>query len=284
MSARAAWPDPLKTQTIAALADLGGPWVQVRTVIHDGSVRGAITVAKPVGTALTGAEDRVLTDLVAQTGLIIDHQSQATALQAAARRIVTAQDEARRRIERDLHDGAQQQLVTLALELGLLAERAAATGSADLTARARNARAQLLEATAELRELARGVHPMVLSQSGLSAAFGALADRSAVPVRVTVDVDRRLPPEVEATAYFVVAEALTNAARHAAASSVTVEVALQPGGLRVVVVDNGRGGAIAGVGTGLEGLTDRLAALGAQLVVDSPAGSGTRVESMIPCE
>jgi signal transduction histidine kinase len=284
MAASAAWPDPLAAQAIAALADLGSPRVQVRAVIHDGSVRGAITVAKPVGTSLTGAEGRVLADLVAQAGLIIDHQGQAAALQAAARRIVTAQDEARRRIERDLHDGAQQRLVTLALELGLLAERAAATGSADLTARARNALAQLLEATAELRELARGVHPMVLSQSGLSAALGALADRSAVPVRVTVDVDRRLPPEVEATAYFVVAEALTNAARHAAASSVTVGVALEPGGLRVVVADDGRGGAIAGVGSGLEGLADRLAALGAQLVVDSPASSGTRVESVIPCE
>ncbi|MGH3645650.1 MAG: sensor histidine kinase [Micromonosporaceae bacterium] len=284
LAPRAGWPDPGAGAEPAPLTGLAhGSRCHVRPVVHHGTVRGAITVRKPPGEPLTVTEERLLADLVAQTGLVIAQQEQAQELQAAARRIVTAQDTARRRLERDLHDGAQQRLVTLGLELGVLAERARASGDDLLADRAKDARAQLLEATADLRELARGLHPMVLAQAGLEAALGALADRSTIPVRLRVTVERRLPREVEATAYYLVSEALTNAARYSAAGVVTVEVATVGDGLRVAVADDGRGGARPGAGSGLQGLADRLAALGARLELDSPSGGGTRIRTVLPC-
>ena len=150
--------------------------------------------------------------------------------------------------------------------------------------RVKQARAQLLEATAELRELARGLHPMVLVESGLEPALGALADRSPIPVRLHIAVPGRLSSDVEAAAYYVVSEALTNAARHSGASVVVVDVASVDGGLRVEVTDDGCGGARPVIGSGLEGLADRLAALGAELHVDSPSGGGgTRIRTLLPC-
>jgi signal transduction histidine kinase len=262
--------------------DLGPLW-HVRPVAHHGVVRGAITVRKPAGESLTAAEDRLLADLVAQTGLILLQKQQAEEIQAAARRIVTAQDTARHRIERDLHDGAQHRLVTLGLELGTLAEQAKATGDAALTTRVNEARTQLLEATAELRELAHGLHPMVLAQSGLQAALEMLADRSAIPVRLNMIIHKRLPHEIEATAYYLVSEALTNAARHSGADLATVSVAQVHKGLSVEVTDNGHGGAQLAAGSGLQGISDRLAALGAQLHLDSPSKGGTRIKALLPC-
>jgi len=243
-----------------------------------------LTLRKPASEPLTASEDRLLADLVAQTGLVLVQQDQAREIQAAARRMITAEDVARRRIERDLHDGAQQRLVTLGLGLGSLAEQAKANGDAATADRVKDARAQLLEATAELRELARGLHPMVLAQSGIEPALGTLADRSAIPVRLQVGVTGRLPGEVEATAYYVVSEALTNAARHSAATLVVVDVATGEGELRVEVTDNGRGGATPGTGSGLQGIADRVAARGAELHVDSPSGFGTRISAVLPCE
>ncbi|MDQ3707851.1 MAG: histidine kinase [Actinomycetota bacterium] len=281
---QAGWPRPPDPREPSRLDELAlGPQRHVRPVVHQGTVRGAIMLRKKVGEALSAAEDRLLDDLVAQTGLIIAQQQQAKELQAAARRIVTAQDAARRRIERDLHDGAQERLVTMGLELGSLEEHAKATGQPELAARVRDVRAQLLEATAELRELARGLHPMVLSQAGLEAALRMLADRSAIPVRLTVDLAGRLPREIEATAYYVVSEALTNAARHSGADVVTVEVAKVAQGLQVRVRDDGRGGARPGDGSGLQGLADRLAAVGATLTIDSPISRGTRIRTVLPC-
>ncbi|MFD8008054.1 sensor histidine kinase [Streptomyces mirabilis] len=277
------WPAATVDAGPAAIDGLYGPRRLVRAVVHRGTVRGAITVRKPVGESLSATEVRLLSDLVAQTGLIIVQQQQAQEIQAAARRIVTAEDAARRRIERDLHDGAQQRLVTLGLELGALAKQAEAGGAA-MADRVQQARAQLLEATAELRELARGLHPMVLAQSGLEPALAALADRSAIPVRLHVAEAGRLPLDIEATAYYVVSEALTNAARHSGASVVVVDVAPVDGGLCVEVTDDGRGGAHQGPGTGLQGLADRLAALCGDLQVDSPSGGGTRVRAVLPCE
>ncbi|MFF3662842.1 sensor histidine kinase [Streptomyces olivochromogenes] len=280
---RGRWPAATVDAGPAAIDGLYGPRRLVRAVVHRGTVRGAVTVRKPVGESLSVTEVRLLSDLVAQTGLIIVQQQQAQEIQAAARRIVTAEDAARRRIERDLHDGAQQRLVTLGLELGALAKQAEAGGAA-MADRVQQARAQLLEATAELRELARGLHPMVLAQSGLEPALAALADRSAIPVRLHVAEAGRLPRDIEATAYYVVSEALTNAARHSGASVVVVDVAPVDGGLCVVVTDDGRGGAHQGPGTGLQGLADRLAALCGDLQVDSPSGGGTRVRAVLPCE
>ncbi|MGI8806593.1 MAG: histidine kinase [Acidimicrobiales bacterium] len=276
----AAWPATVD-DTARTLREVDRPRWHVRPVAHCGTVLGALALRKPAGETLTVAEDRLLSDLVAQTALVIVQQRQAEQLQAAARRIVTAEDAARRRIERDLHDGAQQRLVTLGLELGLLAERA--TMDPGLAARVREARTQLLDATSELRELARGLHPMVLTEQGLEAALDALADRSSVPVKLSVVLDDRLPREIEATTYFLVSEALTNAARHSDARLVRVCVTKVDAGLRVEVSDDGRGGATRSDGGGLQGVADRLGALGARLQLDSPAGSGTRITTVLPC-
>lgn len=203
-------------------------------------------------------------------------------LRAASRRVVTAHDEARRRIERDLHDGAQHRLVVLGMELGRLVDRARSANDPELAASAAGAREQLLVATAELRDLARGIHPSVLTQDGLAAALETLADRSPVPVQMMVDLTQSCPAEVEATAYFVVAEALTNAARHSAADHATVLVRRSRLGLLVQVDDDGRGGAT--LGGGLRGLHDRVLALGGQLTLHSPADGGTQLAVVLPCE
>ncbi len=255
----------------------------LRPVVHRGAVRGAITLRKSPGEILTDTESRLLTDLVAQTGLVIAQQQQASELQAAARRIVTAQDAARRRMERDLHDGAQQRLVTMGLELGSLAEQARGSGAPELAARVGEIRAQLLDTTADLRDLARGLHPMVLSQAGLATALRNLADRSAVPVRLTAAISGRLPRDVEATTYYIVSEALTNAARHSGADVVTVQIEQVAEGLRVAVGDDGCGGARHRPGGGLEGLADRVAAVGARLTIESPVGQGTHIRTVLPC-
>ena len=287
---------------LASLGDSGR--THVRPIVHQGTLRGAVTLTKAPGEVLTASEDRLLRDLVAQAGLVIDnvglgaelqdrlHQIsvQSAELRAAAKRIVAAQDEARRRIERDLHDGAQQRLVTLALSLQAVRELAASAGDDDLAASVEDARHQLTQALAELREMARGIHPAILTQEGLEAALGFLAERSPVAVRVDVCLDRRLPAEVEATAYFVVSEALTNAAKHSGASSIVVTARLADDDddaaaakLRIEVSDNGRGGADGHWGSGLQGLADRLATLNGRLAVDSPVGGGTRVWAEIPC-
>lgn len=277
----ASWPAAAPGDGPRSLHELDRPRWHVRSVAHHGEVLGALTLLKAPGESLSVAEDRLISDLVAQTALVIIQQQQAEQLQAAARRIVTAEDAARRRIERNLHDGAQQRLVTLGLDLGALAERA--TPDPALARAVKQVRLQLLDATAELRELARGLHPMVLTEQGLAAALEALVDRSAVPVKLRVALDRRLPPDVEATTYFLVSEALTNAARHAAAHLVSVCVAEVDGELRVEIADDGCGGAISADGHGLQGLADRLTALGARLHVESPAGCGTRITTVLPC-
>ena len=290
MEAVAAWPTS-PAPGARSLAELGNRRELVRPVWHDGIVQGALVLTKSPGEPLTPGEDQLLGDLVAQTGLVIDHRArleqvarQAAELQAAARRIVTAEDSARRRIERNLHDGAQQRLVALGMELGALVERAAATGDQDLLRKSEHARRQLLAATSELREMARGVHPTVLTEDGLETALANLADQSPVLVRLRVALDRRPPPEVEATAYFLVSEALTNAARHAQASVIDVDVSLDDDRLTVAVSDDGTGGAALEPGGGLQGLADRLSALGARLeVVSPPRGGGTTVRTVLAC-
>ena len=271
LRAVSAWPAgcPSEVRTLTELT-LDGRAVPVA---HGGRTVGALAVTTGARGAWTSQERGLLADLAVQAGLVLE-------LRASAQRLVVAGDEARRRLERDLHDGAQQRLVTVALELGALAK--AADGATAFAERAESARQQLLQATAELRETARGLHPAVLTQDGLEAALNYLADRSAVPVRLHVDVDRRLTPAVEATAYFVVSEGLTNAAKHARARVTTVIAQLTPRGLLLEVGDDGMGGAQARPGSGLEGLTDRLAALDARLIVDS-GPAGTRLRTVIPC-
>ena len=204
-------------------------------------------------------------------------------LAASRARVVAAADEARRRIERDLHDGAQQLLVSLALRLRL----AQALVPADLdrlNARLSDVGEGLDGVLDELREISRGIHPAILVESGLGPALRTLARRSAVPVALEVRVDNRLPQPVEVAAYYVVAEALTNAAKHARASVVEVHVEAHDGALRLSVRDDGIGGASPAGGSGLVGLTDRVEALGGTLGVVSPSGAGTALLVTLPVE
>jgi signal transduction histidine kinase len=201
-------------------------------------------------------------------------------LQAASARLVAAGDAARRRLERDLHDGAQQRLVSLSVTLNL-ARKTAEPGSrtAELLD---SAVAELTAGLAELRELARGIHPAVLTERGLDPALQGLAARAPLPVTVTAALEGRLPPAVEAAAYFVVMEALTNVAKYSSASAAEVRIEQVNGAVVVDVQDDGIGGADPAAGTGLSGLADRVAALGGRLVVESPPGGGTVVRAELP--
>jgi signal transduction histidine kinase len=229
-----------------------------------------------------GAEERLsaFAELVAQALANADAYEK---LAASRSRIVEAGDAERRRLERNLHDGAQQRLVTLAVSLRLVEARLAADPGAarELLAEAQE---QLGDALLELRELARGIHPAVLTDHGLARAVDALASRSLVPVEVTAVPEDRLPSPVEAAAYYIVAEAVTNVAKYAGASVVTV--AVRPDGERMVVevADDGVGGADPASGTGLRGIADRVEALHGRLRITSPAGSGTRITAEIPLE
>jgi PAS domain S-box-containing protein len=204
-------------------------------------------------------------------------------LRASRARIVEAADAARRRLERDLHDGAQQRLVELALDLRMA--RARLDGAPEQARELLDAALGDLDAaTRELRELARGIHPAALTEGGLRAALEGLAMRASVPTRLVAVPDERFAAPVEATAYFTVAEALTNAARYAAAKRVEVEAVRVDGHLCVEVRDDGRGGADPAAGSGLRGLADRVAALDGVLRLASPSGGGTRLRVEIPCE
>jgi signal transduction histidine kinase len=212
------------------------------------------------------------TDLVATA--VADAQSRAELTNSRAR-IVAASDEARRRIERDLHDGVQQSLVTLALRLRSTVGGEARQEAADVAT-------NLLTVIDELRELSRGIHPAILTDSGLRPALRALARRSPVPMRVEVRLDGRLPMPVEVGAYYVVSEMLTNAVKHAHASAFEVEADAKDGLLTLRVYDDGTGGADPERGTGLLGLKDRIEALGGTFDVHSPWGEGTTVTCRVP--
>ena len=201
-------------------------------------------------------------------------------LRASRTRIVESGDEARRQLERDLHDGAQQRLVSLALSLRVIRSRV--DGDPDLAQEVEAARSELDHALEELRELARGIHPAILD-AGLEGAIRALVARAPVPVRVLELPDLRLPSGVETAAYFVVAEALTNVAKYAQAEEATVSVKREHGYVVVEVQDDGVGGADPRAGSGLRGLSDRVAALDGELELDSPPGVGTTLRARMPC-
>jgi signal transduction histidine kinase len=238
-----------------------------------GLLRSRIGQAEEVSSALTVENEQLNAELEAKI----------EELRASRHRIVEAGYAERRRVERDLHDGAQQRLMALTMNLRLAREKLEAdpAASAELLDEAME---ELAAATAELREFARGIHPVVLSDRGLGAALGGLADRSPVPVEIVEAPDERLPAPVESTAYFVVAEALTNVARYAEAERATVRVARRNGAVEIEVSDDGAGGADPATGTGLRGLEDRVAALDGSFGVRSPAGAGTTVKARIPCE
>ena len=209
-------------------------------------------------------------------------QAQLEQVSASRARIVEAGDDARRRLERDLHDGAQQRLVTLSLALGMARNRA--TGAdPELESLLESATKEAREAIVELRELARGIHPAVLTETGLAGAIQALVERSPVATTITAVPAGRFPAPVEATAYFVVSEALTNVAKHAAARNAQVAIRKLATRGVVEVSDDGAGGAAPDAGSGLRGLADRVASVGGSLRIDSPPGCGTRLEAEIPC-
>ena len=193
-----------------------------------------------------------------------------------------AADTERRRLERDLHDGAQSRLVSLALLLAQLRKRIDA--DSDSAALLDRAQAELSTSLAELRELARGIHPAVLTERGLEPALSMLAARAPVPVTIDAGGDGRLPGPVEIAAYFVVSEALANVAKYADATEAAVAVRRSNGRVTVSVTDDGVGGADATRGSGLRGLADRVAALDGTLSLQSPAGRGTRLQVEFPCE
>ena len=268
-----------------ALSDIDGP-DRVLTRIDAGGVTLAVLVHDPA----LREQPELLRSVIAAVRLAIENErlaaevrSQLAEVRASRARIVAAGDEQRRRVERDLHDGAQQRLVTLSLRLAMA--RAAAEDRADdgaLAAALEEAGRDLDGAITELRELARGLHPSALASDGLRAAVEALAERT--PVRVDFDVVQgRFSEAVETTAYFVVAEALTNVVRYAQAEHATVRIEVNDELLRVSISDDGVGGADPARGTGLRGLEDRIAAIGGQLSVESPPGRGTTVQAEIPC-
>jgi signal transduction histidine kinase len=261
---------PPDSGRIATPIERGG--APLALVIHDAALAEERDLVRAVGgaAALTLENERLSAELRAR----IDE------LHASRARIVRAGDEERRRLERDLHDGAQQRLVTLALNLRLVRDSDDPVAMRNL---ADEAIRELIEATAELRELARGIHPAVLTDLGLKAAVNALAGRAQVPVEVRAVPEERLASAVESTVYFVVAEALTNVTRYAQASHAVVEIARENGSLVVEVRDDGIGGADPGQGSGLRGLADRVAAVDGRLVVRGEPGAGTIVRAEIPC-
>jgi signal transduction histidine kinase len=245
----------------------------VAALVHDASLRD---------------EPELLEAVTAAAGFALENErlhaelrARLEELRGSRARIIEAAQTERQRLERDLHDGAQQRLVALSLELGLLEERFA--GDMDATAALEQTRREVTESLRELRELAQGIHPAVVTGHGLAVALKTLAARAQLPVQLTIDLDRRLPERQEVAAYYVVAESLTNVAKYACASSAAVEVRQEDGRLVVEVVDDGVGGADTRGGSGLRGLADRVEALGGRLRVWSPAGGGTRVEAEIPC-
>ena len=220
------------------------------------------------------------TELAATAIANAEAQAELTASRA---RIVATADATRRRIERNLHDGAQQRLVSLALDLRA-AEAVAPAGAGELVQQLDGVAAGMDGVLEDLREIGRGLHPAILAVGGLRPALKTLARRSAIPVELEIQVEGRLPEPVEIAAYYTVAEALTNAAKHAHATAATIEVARGDGVLHVRVRDDGRGGADFSHGSGLVGLRDRAEALGGHLRLHSPPGEGTTLEITLPLE
>jgi signal transduction histidine kinase len=279
----AGWPGdtrPDEPQPSAALADLDQGTFEVR---HQGELLGAITVRMPANDPMNPSKERLIRDLASQAGLVLRNVRLIEELRQSRRRIVAAVDEGRRQLERNIHDGAQQQLVALSVKLGL----ADAVLDRD-PAKAHTFLAELREETNDalenLRDLARGIYPPLLADEGLAPALEAQARRSPVPVRVSRDGIGRYPQDVEATVYFCVLEALQNVTKYANASSVDIDIRQGDGALTFEIRDDGTGfdPATAPRGTGLQGMADRVEAIGGTLLVRSAPGDGTTVSGTLP--
>ena len=268
-----------------AFADVARGWgarAAVGVPIHvGGRLWGVVNVWSTQQASLAADTEARLAGFTELVGTAIANAEAQDALAASRARIVVAADDARRRIERDLRDGAQLRLATLAQRLRD-AQAAVPDGAGELAARLDKAAGGLDAALAELREIARGIHPAVLAEGGLGPALAALAQQCPVPVELSVQVPDRLPGPVEIAAYYVVSEALTNTVKHARATAAEVDVTVGDGVLRVCVRDDGRGGADFGHGSGLVGLRDRVEALGGRLSLADSPGVGTALEVRIP--
>jgi signal transduction histidine kinase len=243
--------------------------VHDEALLEDPGLVGAVVAA----VRLTSDNERLRAEL----------QRQLTAVAESRSRIVAAGDEERHRIERDLHDGAQQRLVTIALALRLADARLGSDSDPEVHDALSQAVKDLGEAIDELRDLARGIHPAILTESGLSSALESLVDRSPVPASLDMRVATEPPMAVAATAYFAASEAMTNVVKHAHATRIRVEVRIEGGELRVLIEDDGVGRADPAGGSGLRGLADRVDAGGGTLRVTSPPSGGTRLDVRLPC-
>jgi signal transduction histidine kinase len=249
-------------------------------IVVDGELWGVITLGS-VDRSLPLGMERRLADFTELVATAIANAESSAELAASRRRIVTASDDARRRIERDLHDGAQQRLVSLVMAVRE-AEFGVPPESAELRAELSAIASGLTEAVESLQALSRGIHPAILSERGLRPALRTLARRSATPVDLDIATDVRLAEPIEVAAYFVASEALANAAKHSEASGIAVSLECRDGNLLLSVRDDGVGGADAARGSGIVGLSDRVEALGGQFVLESPPGRGTTISVELP--
>jgi signal transduction histidine kinase len=281
----ASWPTDAEPADAAVVADEVLPTIEGETVVEvrdGGELLGALSVAMPPSDPMNPSKERLVHDLASQAGLVLRNVRLVEELRASQRRLVTAQDHERRRLERNIHDGAQQQMVALSVKTRL---------ARDLTTRDPGKAAEMLTqmdaeiktALDDLRDLARGIYPPLLVDEGLGAALNAQARRSTVPTTIRAEGLGRYAPEVEAAIYFSCLEALQNVAKYAEASSATVILAQSNGHLTFEVVDDGHGfdPASHANGTGLQGIADRLGALHGDLTVRSEPGAGTRVRGRI---
>jgi signal transduction histidine kinase len=273
-------------------ADLDGRPLELRdepgraTTLID---REGAHVAALVHDAALEDEPELLAAVTAAAGIALENarlhaelRARLEELRGSRARVIAAGQSERQRLERNLHDGAQQRLIALSLELSLLEEQL--DGDPNASERLGQARREVATSLEELREVARGIHPAVVSGHGLAVALEQLAVRATVPVRLTVETGERLSEALEVAVYYFVSESLANVGKHAQASSVRVEVTRRDGDVLVEVADDGVGGADTELGSGLRGLADRVETLGGRLRVWSPAGRGTRVRAEIPCE
>jgi signal transduction histidine kinase len=267
----------------AGIRDAGLRSSVATPIIVEGRLWGLIAVGSTLEQPLPADTEARLASFTELVATAIANAESRAELMASRARIVAAGDEARRRIERDLHDGTQQQLVSLILELRM-AQAAVPPELGDVESSLSRFAGGLADVFDRVREISHGIHPAILSDRGLRPALRALARRSAVPVELDLRAGQRLPGPVEVAAYYAVSEALANAAQHAHASAVHVELGTHDGILRVAIRDDGAGGADPARGSGLVGLGDRIEALGGTLEVTSPAGGGTTLLIEIPVE
>ena len=247
-----------------------------------GELLGALTVSMPAAEPLSKDGEQLVTDLASQAGLVLRNVRLIEELQESRRRIVTAQDERARKLERDIHDGAQQQLVALAVKLGL-AEQLATRDAAKITALLAELKADAADALENVRDLARGIYPPVLADHGLPAALEAQARKAPIPVHLNTNGSDRYPPEIEAAVYFCCLEALQNIAKYADANGATIHLGRSNGDLTFEVADDGRGfDPATAVGSGLTNMRDRVEAIGGVLEVSSVPGSGTTIRGRVP--